>query len=103
MGSAVVGVQIVRLRMEGNRSLKDKRRVIKSLKDRLGNTFNLSVAELEPTEFPELGSIGMASIGSDALVVEQVLARALDLVDESGLAAIIESHVDVVHAGDHAF
>ncbi len=103
MGGAVIGVQIIALRMEGNQSLKDKRRVMKSLKERLGNRFNLAIAELEPTEFPESGTIGMASIGSDAVLVEQVLARALDLVDESGLATIVESHVDIVHAGDNEF
>ncbi len=103
MGGAVIGVQVVALRMEGNQSLKDKRRVMKSLKERLGNRFNVTVAELEPTEFPEAGTIGMATIGSDAVLVEQVLARALDLVDESGLAMIVESHVDIVHAGDHEF
>ena len=33
------------LRIEGAQSLKDKRQVVRSLKDRLRNSFNISIAE----------------------------------------------------------
>jgi uncharacterized protein YlxP (DUF503 family) len=38
------------LRIEGSHSLKDRRQVLRSLKDRLRNSFNVSVAEMEPSE-----------------------------------------------------
>ena len=50
------------LRIEAAHSLKDKRQVVRSLKDRLRATFNVSVAELEPSSLWNQATIGVVSI-----------------------------------------
>lgn len=50
------------VRIEGAHSLKDKRQVVRSLKDRLRATFNVAVAELEPSNLWNEATIGVVSV-----------------------------------------
>ncbi len=50
------------LRIEHAQSLKDKRQVVRSLKDRLRASFNVSVAELEPSSLWNQATVGVAAI-----------------------------------------
>jgi len=50
------------VRIEGAHSLKDKRQVVRSLKDRLRAKFNLAVAELEDTDLWQRATLGAVSV-----------------------------------------
>ena len=50
------------LHIEAAQSLKDKRQVVRSLKDRLRASFNVSVAEIEPSPVWNRATIGVAAI-----------------------------------------
>jgi uncharacterized protein YlxP (DUF503 family) len=50
------------LHIEAAQSLKDKRRVVRSLKDRLRGSFNVSVAELDPSSLWNRATIGVVSV-----------------------------------------
>ncbi len=50
------------LRIEGAHSLKDKRQVLRSLKDRLRSQFNVAVAELDHTDLWQRATVGVVSI-----------------------------------------
>jgi uncharacterized protein YlxP (DUF503 family) len=52
------------LHIEAAQSLKDKRQVVRSLKDRLRGTFNVSVAEIDPSDIWNRATIGVVSISS---------------------------------------
>lgn len=52
----------VELHIEAAQSLKDKRQVLRSLKDRLRGSFNVSVAELDPSPVWNRATIGVVSI-----------------------------------------
>ena len=52
------------LRIEAAHSLKDRRQVLRSLKDRLRNSFNISVAELNPSELWQSATLGVVAISS---------------------------------------
>jgi uncharacterized protein YlxP (DUF503 family) len=52
------------LRIEAAQSLKDRRQVVRSLKDRLRTSFNVSVAELEPGTLWNQATLGIVSISS---------------------------------------
>jgi hypothetical protein len=47
------------LRIEGAHSLKDKRQVVRSLKDRLRNSFNISIAEIDVTDLWQRATLGV--------------------------------------------
>jgi uncharacterized protein len=50
------------LHIEAAQSLKDKRQVVRSVKDRLRNSFNVSVAELDPSGLWNRATVGVVSI-----------------------------------------
>ena len=50
--------------MEAAQSLKDKRQVLRSVKDRLRSHFNVSVAELDPADLWQRATLGVVSISS---------------------------------------
>lgn len=52
------------LHIEASHSLKDRRQVVRSLKDRLRAKFNISVAELEETDLWQRATIGVVAISS---------------------------------------
>jgi uncharacterized protein YlxP (DUF503 family) len=77
---AVVGVLTLELRIEHAHSLKDKRQVVKSLKDRLRHKFNVSVAEIDDQDLHNSAVIAAAAVSSSRDFAEKVL-RAVE--DES--------------------
>jgi hypothetical protein len=67
--------------LPGARSLKDKRRVVRSLKDRLANRFNAAVAETEFLEQWGRGAIGMAMVSNDGRYLQQQMDKAVSMIE----------------------
>jgi uncharacterized protein YlxP (DUF503 family) len=88
---------ILELRIEGAQSLKDRRQVLRSLKDRLRSSFNVSVAEVDPTDLWQSATLGVVAISSsrDYLdgLMKQVEAAATRIANNHG-AEITDSFVD---------
>jgi uncharacterized protein YlxP (DUF503 family) len=74
----VIGVLQFELVIDASRSLKDKRRVVKSLKDRLHREHMVSVAEVGALEVWNLAMMGLALVSRDSLYVNTVLDRILN-------------------------
>jgi uncharacterized protein YlxP (DUF503 family) len=70
---AVVGVLTMELRIEHAHSLKEKRHVVKSLKDRLRNKFNVSVAEIDDMDLHNSAVIGVAALSASRDFATKVL------------------------------
>jgi hypothetical protein len=71
----VVGTLRIRLVIRGARSLKDKRRVVRSVKDRVRHRFNASVAEVEALDSIQTAVLGVAVVANDGAHVRSVLAQ----------------------------
>ncbi len=71
----VVGVMEVSLAIYGATSLKDKRRVVRSVKDRISHQFNVSVAEVEELDFAQKAVLGFAMVGNDRQYMEGALNK----------------------------
>jgi uncharacterized protein len=76
----VVGILTVSISIPQANSLKDKRRVIKSIKDRVRNGFNVSVAEIGDQDIWRTALLGIAVISEDATYANGVLSRVQDLI-----------------------
>ncbi len=78
-----VGVCKIRLRLPGNASLKEKRRVLKSITTQLKNRFNISVAEVDDHDLWQKAVLGICFISNDARYTSEVLSKVLNLVTSS--------------------
>jgi len=85
----VVGVVRVELYLPAAASLKDKRSVLKSLKDRLHGRFNIAVAELDPSEKWQRASLGLSTVGDDREYVEGCLRLAVGWMEDTRLVEVI--------------
>jgi uncharacterized protein len=72
---ACVGLLTLELRIQDARSLKDRRQVVRSVKQRLRNRFNVAVAELDPPLSWTLATVGVSAVGQSAAIVEEILSR----------------------------
>ena len=61
------------LHIEAAQSLKDKRQVVRSLKDRLRNSFNISIAEIEVTDLWQRATLGVVSISGSRDYLEGLM------------------------------
>jgi len=68
-----VGLLTLEIYIPDSHSLKDKRQVLRSLKDRLRARFNVAVAELEGQETWQRAQVGVVTLSNNAAHVEQSL------------------------------
>ena len=68
--AAIVGLLHLKLQFPEARSLKDKRRALKSFKDRMRNTHNVSVAEVDGTDHRQWSVLAVAMTGDDRRYIE---------------------------------
>jgi uncharacterized protein YlxP (DUF503 family) len=80
---AAVGLLTFELRLEHSHSLKDKRQVVKSLKDRLRSRFNVAVAEIGEQEMWQRAVVAAVTVSGDQKAAEETLQRVED--DASGI------------------
>lgn len=73
-----IGCLTLEIHIAESRSLKDKRQVMRSLKDRLRHRFNVSVAELDGQDTWQHAVVGVVAISADAGYLERALQAALE-------------------------
>ncbi len=83
----VVGVLRLTLYLPENRSLKGKRSVVRAIKARVGNKFNVSVAECDDNDNWQKISLGIVQVGNDRSHVDRCLREVATFVASLGLAS----------------
>lgn len=94
--SMKIGVLRVHFMILDAQSLKQKRQVLRSLKDRLLNKFNISVAEIGLNDKWQVGELGMATVGNDTRFVSSVMEEVKNFIQLNPAVRIIESAIDVL-------
>lgn len=74
----VVGILGVHGFVRESRSLKEKRKVVSSLKGRLKNKFNISIAEVDFLESHQQVGLGISIVGNDQSFVDSALNQVLN-------------------------
>jgi uncharacterized protein YlxP (DUF503 family) len=91
----VVGSLRVRLLVREARTLKDKRQVLRSIKDRLRNEFNVSVAEVDAQDNRQLIVLGLAMVGSERKYVRTTLEQIVAALRSHPVAEFLDHELDV--------
>lgn len=94
--SVTVGLCTIELFIPDSLSLKDKRQVLASLKDRLHQKFNLSVAEVDEHDLWQKAVMAVACVANDGRYVNQVLDQALNLVRSNPAVEIVRSRIELL-------
>jgi len=90
----IVGVLEVELLIYDANSLKEKRKVLRSLKDQLQNRFNASVAEVDGQDLWQRATLAFAVVGGDGAYVSRVLQEILHFLEQDTRFEITTHHVE---------
>jgi len=89
------------IHIEAAHSLKDKRQVLRSVKDRLRNTFNVSVAEIDVTDLWQRATIGVVSISDSRDYLEGLMRNverhAVRIANNAG-GEVVDSFLDYLES-----
>ena len=91
----IIGVLHLEFRLHGNRSLKGKRKVSLSLKQKLRNKFNVAVAETDALDVHEKLVLGVVTAANETERVESTLAKALALVEAISPAELTNCRTEI--------
>ena len=93
----VVGLGIITFRLHDCRSLKGKRKIVKSIINQLRNNFNVSVAEVGSNDVYQRAVIGFALVGNNRMVINSKIDKIFNLAEELGLAEIIDTEMEIIN------
>lgn len=94
-----VGVLRLNLEIVGARSLKDKRSVVRSLKERVQGRLKVSIAEVGGLDDPRRATLGVACVSNSAAVCEKLLADVASMASVLPDAVLSDRATEIVSFG----
>lgn len=92
----IVGVLRVELRLGEARSLKDKRRVIRSLLDRTRREYRVAAAEVDRQDSWRRATLGFACVSEAAEHATQILSRVTGLIEREARVELIDYAIELL-------
>lgn len=77
-------------------SLKDKRSVVRSMKDRLRRQFNISIAEVDDHDNWTHGTLGATMVGTDISYINGALDKIVDALEEWRDAVLDDHQIEIL-------
>lgn len=93
----VVGVLRLELLLPENHSLKGKRSVLRAIKSRVQNKFNVSIAECEDHDLWQRATLGVSQVGAEQPHVDACLRQVVQFIDDMQVAELGEERVEFLH------
>jgi hypothetical protein len=90
----VVGTCKVTLYIPGGGSLKEKRMVLRRIKDRVRNKFNVSISEVDDGDLWQRSTLGVAVVSKDQVFANQVISAVVGMLESNGDTSVIDIQTD---------
>jgi len=93
----VIGVCTLVLDIPGSHSLKDKRRVVKSILAKVRNQFNVSIAEVDANDAWQSAVVGIACVSNDAAYAHGLLTKIVETITNTRFdAQVAEYNIEIL-------
>ena len=92
----IVGLCTIDLYLPGVGSLKGKRQVLLSLKDRIQGKFNVSIAEVDANDLWQRAVLGVACVSNEGRHVNKVLDSVLNVVRATPSVELVRHHLELL-------
>lgn len=92
----IIGTCSLKLMIYESNSLKDKRRVLKSIIERIKSRFNVSIAEVDLNEKWQLGIIGIACVTNDSKYAQQIISNVINFIENDDRVEILEENIEIL-------
>ncbi|MFH1738404.1 MAG: DUF503 domain-containing protein [bacterium] len=90
-----LGLLEIAIRIPSSDSLKAKRHVVRSLKDRIRSRFNVSLAETDGMNMQQRADLAVSAVAAHQYQVEETLHRILRTVESNPNVEVLESHIEL--------
>lgn len=91
-----VGVLEIELLLRGNTSLKGKRQVLNSIKDRTRRKFNVSVAEVGNNDLWQRATLGICCVSNDKIHANRILAEVVKFIEGNFQAELLDYNIEIL-------
>ena len=96
-GKMVVGVLRLTLYLDESHSLKEKRAILRKIKARVRNEFNVSIAECGDQDLWQKTQLGLCQVGNDQAYISGALQAAVRFIENLHLAQVGGEEVEFLH------
>ena len=93
----IVGTLQIILHLHENRSLKGKRKVVRSIVDRVRAKFNVAIAEVGANDKWQKVELGVSTVSNDRRFVDSSLNTVIDFIELHCQAEVIDVHMEIVN------
>jgi uncharacterized protein len=92
----VIGILEIILYLPESHSLKDKRQVVKSIKDKVRQRFNVAIAETDDLDLWQKARLGVCTLGNDRRQVNGRLDQVTNFIERLQVASDIDFHMELL-------
>ncbi len=93
----VVGALRIEFILSDNRSLKGKRKVVRSMIDKVKSRFNVAIAEVGSNDKWQKIELGISAVGNDRRHIDSSLNKVLNFLDSLYLAPIVNTEIEIIN------
>ncbi len=93
----VVGVLRLTLYLPENHSLKGKRQVLRAIKARVRDKFNVSIAESDHNEMWQRAELGICQVGNERAFVDSALREVVNFIEALALAQLGAEELEIIN------
>lgn len=91
----VIGTCVLELYMGGLHSLKGKRQIVKSIKDKIRQRFNVSIAEIEHQDKWQRATLAVAAVANEVKYLDGILTAVVTFIEGLGVAEITDYKIEL--------
>ena len=92
----IIAVLEIDFYLHDSQSLKDKRTILRAIKDRIGKKFNVSIAEVDFQDKWQRSRIGIVQVGSDFKYLEKNINSIFKIIDSNTSGEIIKHSLEFI-------
>jgi uncharacterized protein YlxP (DUF503 family) len=92
----LIGILQLEMRIGDALNVREKQRIVRSLKDKWHHHHNVSVAEVDHLDLPQHTMLGVAMVGSDAKKLESSLSKLVDHARRERYAELLDYRIELV-------
>jgi uncharacterized protein len=96
VSAARVALGLVELHLPDVSSLKDKRHVLKGLKEKVRARFEVSVAEVDHQDVWQRATLAVAYVSADARHANTVISKAMDFIEDNVAGQVLDTSVEIL-------
>jgi uncharacterized protein YlxP (DUF503 family) len=92
------GICKIKLHIPENQSLKDKRRIVKSIISRLRNQYNISIAEVDDHDLWQLATLGISCVSNNGQHIDETITKTINfIVQNYPELEIVSQETEIIH------